>query len=98
MLFHITHQHSEETCPAHDADRMAATFGKMMEAIKESGIDVRGFYANAGAHRVFMVVETDSIEVLNKVLYPALTIGTAKIEPVADAAATASAFEEEARK
>lgn len=98
MLFHITHQHTEETCPAHDADRMAETFGKMMEAIKESGIDLRGFYANAPAHRVYMVIEADSVDVINKVLYPALKIGTAEIEPVSDAAATAKAFEEEARK
>ncbi len=98
MLFHITHQHSEDTCPAHDADRMAATFGKMTAAIKETGIEVRGFYANAPAHRVYMVVDADNIEVLNKVLYPVLTIGTAEIEPVADAVATAKAFEEEAKK
>jgi hypothetical protein len=98
MLFHITHEHSEETCPAHDADRMAATFGKLMEAIKETGINLRGFYANAPAHRVYLVVEADTVEIINKVLYPVLTIGTAEIEPVTEAAATAKTFEEEARK
>ena len=98
MLFHITHQHSQETCPAHDADRMAATFGKMMAAIDESGVVLHGFYANAPAHRVYLVAEADNVEVLNKILYPAFTIGTAEIEPVVDAAAAAQAFEEEARK
>lgn len=98
MLFHITHQHSEITCPAHDPDRMAATFGKLIEAIKESAVNLHGFYANAPAHRVFMIVETDNVEELNKVLSPVLTIGTAEIEPIADAAATAKAFEDEARK
>ena len=98
MLFHITHEHTEETCPAHDADRMKATFGKLREAITETGITLRGFYVNAAAHRVYMIVEADSIEKLNMVLYPVLTIGTAEIEPIADAAATTKAFEDEARK
>jgi hypothetical protein len=77
---------------------MAATFGKLMEAIEETGIGLKGFYANAPAHRVYMIVETDNIEVLNKVLYPALTIGTAEIEPVSDAAKTAKAFEDAAQQ
>jgi hypothetical protein len=97
MIFHITHQHSELTCPAHDADLNALTFGKVMEALREPGIEVKGFYVNAPAHRVFLIVETDSIEVINKALYPALKIGTAEIEPVADGATTAKAFEDRAR-
>jgi hypothetical protein len=88
----------EKTCPAHDADRMKAMFGKLKEAVAETGITLRSFYANAAAHRVYLIVETDSIEVLNKVLYSVLTIGTAEIEPISDAAETSKAFEDAARK
>lgn len=98
MTFHITHQHSELTCPAHDADLNTATFGKTMEALQEPGIEVKGFYVNAPAHRVFLIAETDSLEAINKALYPTLKIGTTEIEPVADGAQTAKAFEEQARK
>ena len=98
MLFHITHQHSEHTCPAHDADLMEATFGKTMEALKGPGIELKGFYANAPAHRVFLIVEADSVDAINKAFYPVLKIGTAEIEPVSEAGATTKAFQEEARK
>lgn len=98
MTFHITHQHSESTCPAHDADLNAATFGKTIEALKQPGIAVKGFYVNAPAHRVFLIVETDNIDIINKALYPILKIGTAEVEPVTDAPATAQAFQEAARK
>jgi len=98
MLFHITHQHSELTCPAHDADLNKATFGKLMEALSEPGIEVKGFYANAPAHRVFLIVETDNLDTINKAMYPVLKIGTAKVEPVSDAAALTKKFENEARK
>ncbi len=98
MLFHITHQHTEDTCPAHDADRMKSTFGALLAAIEETGVDVRGFYANAPAHRVYMIVEAESVEVINKLLYPVLTIGTAEVEPVVETAALTKAFEEAAKK
>ena len=98
MVFHITHQHSEDTCPAHDADLMASTFGQMKEALSAPDIQVLGFYANAPAHRVFLIVEADNIDAINRAIYPVLTIGTAEIEPVSDAMATVEAFEEKARK
>ena len=98
MLFHITHQHSEATCPAHDADLMQATLGELAERLKAPGIQLRGFYSNAAAHRVYIIVETDSLDPINAALFPTFKMGTAEIEPVTEAAATVAKFQEIARE
>jgi hypothetical protein len=87
MLFHITHRHSEATCPFHDPNIIGETFGKVPGAMKEAGVTVRGSYAHAAAHTVYMVVEADSAEAITAGLAPIIGIGTAVTEPVVESAA-----------
>ncbi len=87
MLFHITHRHSEASCPFHDPKVIGETFGKVPDAMKEAGVTVRGSYAHAAAHTVYMVVEADSAEAITAGLAPIIDIGTAITEPVVESAA-----------
>jgi len=87
MLFHITHEHSPETCPGHDPEQVKATFGQVMLNTDEDGLDLIGAWVDVTAHTVYMIVETDEAGKLFKVLDPALKIGTAYISPVMDATA-----------
>ena len=87
MLFHVTHIHSPESCPANDPVRTRDTFGKMLASAKEVGVTLVGAWVDAPAHTVYMVVDADSAQKLSDLFFPALTIGTAEIAPVEDALA-----------
>jgi len=87
MLFHVTHRHSEANCPFHDPKIISETFGKVPGAMEEAGVTVRGSYAQAGAHTVYMVLEADSAEAITAGLAPIIDIGTALTEPVVESAA-----------
>jgi hypothetical protein len=82
MLFHIKHTHSWETCPYHDPDRVKETFGAAIARIEESDLDVLGFWGDAPAHTVFMVVEAGSIQDIEEALAPIIDIGWAETRPV----------------
>ena len=87
MLFHITHRHSEDNCPFHDPEVISKTFGQVPAAMNEAGVTVRGSYAQAGAHTVYMIVESDSAEAITAGLAPIVDIGTAITEPVVESKA-----------
>jgi hypothetical protein len=87
MLFHVTHVHSPESCPAHDPERARATFGKVLASAEGLGVKLIGAWVDAPAHTFYMVVDADSVEKLSDLFYPALTIGTAEITPVEDSLA-----------
>jgi hypothetical protein len=87
MLFHISHRHSEANCPYDDPDVISETFAKVPGAMADAGVTVRGSYAHAGAHVVYMVVEADSAEAVQAGLAPIISIGTAVTEPVVESAA-----------
>jgi hypothetical protein len=84
MLFHVTHVHSPESCPAHDPEQARATFGKILSSAEEKGVKLIGAWVDAPAHTVFFVVDTDSAAKLSDLFFPALTIGHAEITPVED--------------
>lgn len=87
MLFHITHVHTPETCPAHDPEKVRATFGKILASAEEIGVKLVGAWVNGPAHTSYFVVETDAVEKLFDLFFPALGIATAEVSPVEDALA-----------
>ena len=87
MLFHVTHVHTPESCPAHDPVRARETMGKIIAGAEGPGIKLVGAWADAPGHAFYMVVETDSVEKLTDLFFPALTMAHAEISPVEDALA-----------
>ena len=86
MLFHVRHVHTHETCPAGDPELVKKTFGTVVlaEHISETGVKLIGGYADAPAHEVYFIVETDSAEKVGSFLLPILKLGWAEITPVTD--------------
>jgi len=84
MLFHVTHVHTPETCPAHDPEKAIATFGKIMSSAEEIGVKLVGAWVDAPAHTAYFVVEADSAQQLSDLFFPALTIARADVRPVED--------------
>ena len=84
MIFHITHHHDEKTCPAHDPDKVAAAFGQVLPSVAEQGVTVHGAWVDPPGHDFFFVVESDSYEAIVEGLFPAVPMGTARIQPVED--------------
>jgi hypothetical protein len=85
MLFHVTHVHTAETCPADSPEKIKATFGKMLSIAEELGVKVHSMHSNNIAHTMYMVVETDSAESISKMMDPTLKIASAEISPIVDA-------------
>ena len=42
MLFHVHHHRDEKTCPAHNAEVVSASFGAVLPALAENGVNVVG--------------------------------------------------------
>jgi hypothetical protein len=84
MLFHITHVHTPETCPAGKPELMKSTFGKMIEN-SENGVELINSYADAPAHTLYFIVKAESITGLSKFLDHANKLGSAETRPVEDA-------------
>lgn len=87
MLFHVTHVHSPESCPAEDPERARSTIGKMLSGAEEAGVKLIGAWVDAPGHAFYLVVDTDSADKLTDFFFPALTIGHAEVVPVEDALA-----------
>ncbi len=96
MLFHITHVHSAESCPAHEPSRVRETFGAMFEGAAEAGVSVKSATLDAAGHAFFLVVEADSSQALQDFLFPVLPVGVADTRPVTDALETVRQRGEEA--
>ena len=86
MLFHVTHVHTHETCPAKPGDFELAkqTFGRVLtpEHAQKAGVNLVASYVDAPAHTVYFIVEADSTEKLSFFLMPLLKLGSAEIRPV----------------
>ena len=76
MLFHITHVHSAESCPYHDTETVAKTYGKALLGFEEAGVTQHGAYVDAPAHTIYLID-------------PIIDAGSAEIRPIRDAVATA---------
>ena len=84
MLFHVTHVHSPESCPAHDPELVRDTLGKLLTGAEQSGVKLVGAWADGPGHTLYFVVETDSASKLFDLFYPTLRMGSAEIRPVED--------------
>jgi hypothetical protein len=84
MLFHITHVHTPETCPYHNPEKARATFGKMLGGAEKLGVKLIGVWADAPAHTIYIVVDTDSSQKIEELLAPAFEIGRAETRVVQD--------------
>jgi hypothetical protein len=76
MLFHIEQVHEPEHCP----------YGKggsrSLQDETVSEVKVIGVYGAFMEHRVFLVVEADDVDMLNKFLLPGMRVCTTTIRPV----------------
>ena len=84
MLFHITHIHTPETCPYHNAEKVRATFGKILGSAEQLGVTLVGVWLDAPAHTAYFVVETDSAQKIEELLAPAFEIAHAETRVVQD--------------
>ena len=76
MLFHIEQVHTPENCP----------YGKggspSLRDESVPGVDLKAAYGAFMEHAVYMVVEADDLEKLNKFLLPGMKVCTTTITPV----------------
>ena len=76
MLFHIQQVHAPEDCP----------YGKggsrSLHDASVPGVDEKAVYGAFMEHVIYLVVETDDIDALNKFLLPGMKVCTAEITPV----------------
>jgi hypothetical protein len=84
MLFHITHVHTEATCPYEKPEIVADTFAKVLPGFGESGATVVGAYTDPPAHAMYFVVEAADYGQLRGGLESIIPVGTAEIRPVVD--------------
>jgi len=78
MLFHIEQTHTPENCP----------YGKggsrSLHDASVDGVEVKGVYGAFTEHVIFLVVETDDIDLLHRFLLPGMRVCTTRIRPVSD--------------
>ena len=78
MLFHIEQTHAPENCP----------YGKggsrSLHDASVDGVEVKGVYGAFTEHVIFLVVETDDIDLLHRFLLPGMKVCTTRIRPVSD--------------
>ena len=78
MLFHIEQTHAPEDCP----------YGKggsrSLHDASVDGVEVNGVYGAFTEHVIFLVVETDDIDLLHRFLLPGMKVCTTRIRPVSD--------------
>ncbi|MDP6650312.1 MAG: hypothetical protein QF796_09280 [Acidimicrobiales bacterium] len=84
MLFHVTHHHDENTCPAHDEAALADTFGAVLGTLTENVNEVIGAWVDPPGHDFFFVVDADDVAQIFTGMFPIVASGTAKIQPVGD--------------
>ncbi|HLM16446.1 MAG TPA: DUF3303 family protein [Acidimicrobiia bacterium] len=78
MLFHITQVHTPENCPL-GSGGSNSLFDPNVE-----GISLIGRYGANSEHTLFLVVEADDWQALQKFLLPGFTTTTARITPVSE--------------
>ena len=78
MLFHIEQTHTPENCP----------YGKggsrSLHDASVDGVEVKGVYGAFTEHVIFLVVETDDIDLLHRFLLPGMKVCTTRVRPVSD--------------
>ena len=76
MLFHIEQVHSPENCPyGHGGSRS-------LHDASVSDVTLVAMYGAFMEHTIYLIVEADDFEQLNKFLLPGMKVCTTKITPV----------------
>ena len=83
MLFHVTHVHSYQTCPAHNPD-VKASVAEAIKTAADKGVKLLMTTVDAPGHNLYMLLEADSYEAIMNFFEPLLEIGDADIRPVMD--------------
>ena len=81
MLFHVTSQHSYDTCHSHDKDKQGLQQQALANAEK-NGVKIHFNLANRMEHTNFMLLEADNLESIDKMFDPILELGQHEITPV----------------
>jgi hypothetical protein len=76
MLFHSKQVHAPENCPYGKGGFLSLRDESVAE------VDLKAAYGAFMEHTVYMVVETDDLEKLNKFLHPGMKVSTTTITPV----------------
>ncbi len=78
MLFHVKQVHTPENCPyGHGGS------GSLFDATAP-GTKLVGFYGSLMEHTLYLIVDADSIDALNKFLFPGMKSTICTITPVSD--------------
>ena len=78
MLFHIEQTHTPENCP------YGRGGSRSLHDASVDGVEVKAVYGAFSEHVVFLVVETDDIDLLHRFLVPGMKVCTTRIRPVSD--------------
>ncbi len=78
MLFHIEQTHSPENCP------YGRGGSRSLHDASVDGVEVKAVYGAFSEHVVFLVVETDDIDLLHRFLLPGMKVCTTRVRPVSD--------------
>lgn len=78
MLFHIEQVHTPENCPYGNGG------SRSLHDASVTGVDVKAVYGSFMEHTIYLVVEADDIEQLNRFLLPGMKVSTARITPVSE--------------
>ncbi len=84
MLFHVTHTHDGPTCPVHDDEAMAATFGRVLGTLTENVDEVVGAWVDGPGHTFYFVVDASDTRQLTAGMFPIIDAGSSEIRPVGD--------------
>jgi hypothetical protein len=92
MLFHVIHSHTAELCPAGNKELVKNTWGKVFSSAESVGVKIIGSYVNAPSHTLFFIIDTDSVEKIERFFEPVLKMGETEITPVTSALDTIKRF------
>jgi muconolactone delta-isomerase len=76
VLFHITQVHAPQDCPYGQGG------SRSLHVASVAGVDVKAVYGAFMEHTIYLIVETDDIDALNKFLVPGMKVCTAEITPI----------------
>lgn len=78
MLFHVKQVHTPENCP-YGRGGSGSLHDKTVPGVK-----LVGYYGSFMEHTIYLIVEADTIDALNKFLLPGMKSCVCTITPVSD--------------
>jgi putative N-acetylmannosamine-6-phosphate epimerase len=78
------HTRTPESCGLREPEKNLENLQQIKKNLQDSSVKVIGVYNNNLAHTIYVIAETDSVEELQKVVAPILTMGTFEVLPVED--------------